>query len=1072
MADMMTEVPEYYGSLVAFEGPQEIITTQLRLLPNSSKLLILPSFQYFARESDGSLPFDARQLILRTHEACHARTEMARTFLRESTPDNKRLVFMNGGTASARMSCIYAISKHETNGDIAKAEAIFSELIQNGIASLKRPSKPEKGPGVSSGLDDAIDMDEQDNNFPEDPITKAMRAADALYLETSFLQDTDELDFTIAARPRSISVPALPVADDLQSAAPFYVFGPTENIENAESTDNAEKAHLPHYVEKWRAMTAAEDQLTDVITVPKSPSCTSVAYPYDPSRPTSAVGPPRAAIESMPTSPVLLGEARLVNIWSPVRSTHKRIKSVDRIYATAIQNQDTSLCNFPQSSSTELEEPIQNSTQEKESNSPKKPILRSNFYSETSYPTFVRPNRAIVRKGLPPPLTLDIKGARQSVSCASQSVYPESNDAHEDIVSQPVPNISQTGTGNDDSFLNLGEDVEPDTKEPFQTVIPMLEDLVIHFQGDESELALEVMIQAFKNNAGQISMPTLLADLEEGVSRSVASTIRSGTRTKDILYSHQATQESTPVYSPEDYDPFTSHGNYPGPRTAGSFSKQDMGSRPREVVVVSTPPTPAQTPPPRPNTLPNKLFHDFDIKECKTAICIQNSLRSILNGYFPPENIGYHQFNFPLLPELSSFWRPVFREMPSGNASATRKIDLILAMGTQKSAGRGLLGAISGSLEELGREPNGALRSGRLDLRYLIANAMQAFTSQPLANQTQDNPFSNPLLLATLIIPHLETYIAAHSSTRFLLLEYPAEYLSTVLSLQHLIGVDLLKVAGIIDAESSDSKSHRTYRKQASSTVASSPTSSASKGTSAMLLSPKGSKSASDTGEKTYAPQPSFSKANFILTSTAAEAEVATFISTIWRILINISNSYIPETVTVENWKSNPTDYSLSSSSPSHPKEQYAPLFRAAVMLGFASPPEDELLQQSRHRGTRLNYVSSGTYADLPAPTNRPVTPTKSSKASIAETFHSGLATRNPRTARAAHDQRNKLRHILGQEFNAPVDVETADSYDLESEEDGGFSAEERKYMPLWSQRGGPRKGNSRKALKWLGLSN
>ncbi|TGJ78443.1 hypothetical protein E0Z10_g10325 [Xylaria hypoxylon] len=1074
MTDIMVETSEYHGSLVAFEGPEDIISTQLRLLPNSSKILILPSFQYFVGERNGSSPFDARLLIIRTHEACHVRTEMARTFLRESAPDNKRLVFMDGGTVSARMSCISAISRHETNGDIIKAEKIFNELIQNGIASLMRQSKPKPGSGIASRLDTTTDMDGKADDFPDDPISKAMRAADALYLETSFLQDTDEIDFTVEARPRSISVPALPVADELQNAAPFYVFGPTENSENTEIMENSEKAHLPLYVEKWRAMTAAEDQLTETNTVTRPPSCVSEVYPYDPFRPTSAVGPPRTTVESMPTSPVLLGSARLVNIRSPMPSAQKRIKSVDRIYATAIRNQDISLCILPQSTMGKPEEPAQNSTQEKESDSPKKPILRSNFYSETSYPTFVKPNRTIMRKGLPPPLTLDIEGARQSSPCVSQIIDPESNYVHESTLTEPVPSVLETGTGNSDTFLNIGDDFEPDTQEPFQAVLPMVEDLVIHFKGDKSEPALEVMIQALKSGAGEISMPTLLTELEADMSQSATSTTRSAARKlaeNDIVYSRQATQESTPVYSPGDYDPFASHGNYLGHRTTGSLPKQDTGNWPREIVVVSTPPTPAQTPPPRTNTLPGKLFHDFDIKECKTAICIQNSLRSILNVYFPPENIGYHQFNFPLLPELSSFWRPVFREMPSDHSNATRKIDLILAIGAQKGAGRGLLGAINGSLEELGREPNGASRSGRLDLRYLIANAMQAFTSQPLANQTQDNPFSNPLLLATLIIPHLETYIAAHSTTRFLLLEYPAEYLSTVLSLQHLIGVDLLKVAGIIDAESSDPKSYRAYRKQSLHTVASSPTSSASIGASAMLLPPKGPKPKLDAGEKTCPPQPSFSKANFILTSTAPETEIATFISTIWRILIEISDSYIPKTVTVANWKSNTTDYPLSSSSLIHPKEQYAPLFRAAVMLGFAPPPEDEQQQQSQHRGARTNYVSSGTYADLPPPTKRPVTPVKSSKASIAETFRSS-ATRTPRTPRTVHDQRSKLRHILGNEFNAAGSSETGEFYDLEGEEDEIFSAEERKYMPLWSQQGGPRKGNSSKALKWLGLAN
>ncbi|KAI0809695.1 hypothetical protein GGR55DRAFT_161304 [Xylaria sp. FL0064] len=1064
MINMTVETAEYHGSLVAFEGPQDIISTQLRLLPNSSKLLILPSFQYFVKESNADSRFDARSLILRTHAACHARAEMARAFLRDSTPDNKRLAFMNGGAISARMNCISAISKHETHGDAIKAEAIFNELIQHGTAGLKRQSRPEQTPGLISGGLAATDVNEQENDIPEDPNSKAMRAADALYLETSFLE-TDEFDFMTAIRPRSISVPALPVTDELQDAAPFYVFGPTESNEQPQMQG-----------ENWPTAAAGGEQPTDINAVPRSPSCVSERYPYDPLRPTSAVGPPHAAVESVPSSPVLLGEARIVDIRSPMQPRHKRLRSVDRIYATAIRNQDISLCNFPQSTLAKLEEHVQSGTHEEDSGLPQKPVLRSNYYSET-YPTFVRPNRAIVRKGLPPPLTLDTEGARQSVSFVSHSIG-ERNDTEEDTLADHTPNVSETRTEHSGSFLNLGDDFESGADGPFETVLPMIEDLVIHFKGEETDPQLEAMIRAVQNSVSRNFMSPLLTELKGSMNQLLTPKSRISAvnpAEKDIFYSQQTSLEVTPVYDPDEYDPLVSEGNCLGGPTSGILPAQDVSNRPRDTIVISTPPTPARTPPPRTDSLPNKLFHDFDITECKTAICIQNALRSILNVYFPPENIGYHQFSFPLLPELSSFWRPVFREIPSKDSNATRKIDLILAIGAQKSASKTLLGSISNSLEKLGREADGSSRSGRLDLRYLIANAMQAFTSQPLANQTQDNPFSNPVLLATLIIPHLETYIAAHSTTRFLLLEYPTEYLSTVLSLQHLIGVDLLKIAGIIDAETSDPKSYRDHRKQSLHTVSSSPTSSPSRGVSAVLISPKVSKPKVEASEQMCTSQPPFSKANFILTSAAGESEIATFISTIWKILIDISDSYIPAAVTVAHWKGNAQDHLLSPSSSFITKEQYTPLLSAAVLLGFAQPPEDEQQQKPHQQGTRLNYVSSGTYADLPTSRQRPVTPIKPSKTS---TFRSSSATRSPRTPRTAHNQRNKLKHLLGHEaaaFTAAGDAETEDAipyHEFDGEEDNGFWAEERKYMPLWSHQNGLRKANSRKALKWLGLSN
>ncbi|KAI0445615.1 hypothetical protein F4803DRAFT_548125 [Xylaria telfairii] len=1055
MTDMMVETSEYHGSLVAFEGPQDVISTQLRLLPTSPKILILPPFQYFAKEHDADLPFDARLQILRTHEACDARTEMAHNFLRESTPDNKRLVFMNGGTASAQMSCISAISKHKTNGDFTKAETIFNELTQDGIAGLKQQNTPENGTRGISQEEAMAYMDERDDEVPDDPISRAMRAADALDLETAFLQDANDLGLTMACRPRSTSVPVLPIADDLQDVTPFYLVNPTDDPQNLPLSGGVEQGQLL-YVEKWRAMTATEDQLPDPNDLPRPSSGNIEARPYELLRPTSAVGPPRATVESTPGSPALVAEARLVDMRSFIPPSHKRIKSVDRIYATAIRNQDIALCNFPQSAPAKLEDPPckQNDTQEKENSSAGKPILRSNFYCETPYSTFSQSNRSIVRKALPSPLNLGTKESKQPPLDDDQISDPGKNYVHRGTITEPIWNLPEMGTEND---FELGAD------EPFQTVLPMVEDLVVHFKGEESEPKLEAMIQAFKHGRYPISMPPLLPEPKE-------NTDQPGTPTTGGSTQERAEEEhSISIYSCDEYDPFAAHGDYLGSRASAYVSKHDI-SRPQETSI-SNPPTLSQGQS-QSNTPPDKIFHDFDLKDCKTAVCIQNSLRSILNVYFPSENIGYQQFNFPLLPELNSLWRPVFREIPSGDSTVTRKIDLILAIGAQKGVDRRLLSAITGSLEKLGREPNGASRSGRLDLRYLIANTMQAFTSQPLTNQTQDNPFSNPVLLATLIIPHLETYIAAHSGTRFLILDYSPEYLSTVMALQHLIGVDLFKVAGIIDAEASDRRSGPAYRIPTLHKVTYSTATSADEVTSAALLSPKRPKPTLETAERTRPTQSSFSKANFVLTSTATEFEIAALISSIWRILIDISPSYIPENALRPDSNRNHYGHAFSSPSPIDPKEQYPPLLRAAVMLGLAQMPEEEP-QVPPH-----NYVSCGTYADLPAPMQRPVTPVKTSKASIAETYRSNPNRVTPRTPRTTHNQRNKLRHLLGYDaalLDTTGSAESGDGtlpYDIEDEgEQSQFADEERKYMPLWSQEGGPRKGNRSKALKWLGLA-
>lgn len=719
MADTKIQTPECHGSLVAFEGPQDIISTQLRLLPSSPGILILPPFEHFVKGDDPGLPFDARAQILRTHEACDARTEMAHTFLRESTPENKRLVLMNGGTASAQLSCISAISKYETYGDMTKAEMAFNEHIQNGIAGLKQRNRRQNEDVVALKADKTIDSDRQEDEGPDDPISKAMRAADALDLETAFLQDTQEFGPTATIRPRSISVPNLPAMDELSNAAPFYFFGSPENAEKAPQAgvigDNQNG-----YVEKWRSRTADEGQLTDPNTTPESPSCASEVHPYERTRPTSAVGPPRTLVESMPTSPVRVGEA-LIDVRPSTSPTHKRTKSVDRIYAPDIRNQDISICNLPQSHVAKLDEPlwIQENMRERYTDSLKKTNRRSGFHGGLPDPAFVKHNRALVRKYLPPPLSLRNKGSGPLASYVRQSIYPSGKRAHRGAVTEPVPNSLEMETRNAGSLSNMGGEFELDSNESFKTVFPMAEDFVIHFRCDEGEPTLEAMIEAFKQGVYPISMPPLLLEAKADTDQPPTPTTRDSRKPddRDIHDDPRVIHEPIPVYNPDEFNPFVAHGNYLWPPTTAHYLKQHTTDQSGESVAVSPLPTLARAPSPRTNITPDKVFHDFDTRECKTAICIQNSLRSILNIYFPSEHIGYYQYHFPLLPELSSFWRPVFREMTTEGSNTTRKIDLILAIGAQKSADRGLLGSISCSLEKLGRETNGESRSGRLDLR-------------------------------------------------------------------------------------------------------------------------------------------------------------------------------------------------------------------------------------------------------------------------------------------------------------------------------------------------------------------
>ncbi|KAI2625480.1 hypothetical protein GGS21DRAFT_541012 [Xylaria nigripes] len=1068
MADVLAETPDYHGSLVAFEGPRDIISTQLRLLPSSPNLLVLPPVQSFFSKENADTTFDARSYILETHEACDARAEIARAFLRGASPDSKRLVFLNGGTASAHMSCISAISKCETNGDTAAAETIYNRLIQNGVAGLKRNSTPGEEFG-NSMINGVTEMDDQDEEFLDDPISTAMRAADRLDRETAFLQDNSYVfDLTDKSRSRSLSVPAIPLANDEENDMPCYYFSASENNTEAPQPQAQEPNHL---IDADEAQTSAtpEDQSRDPSIESQSSSCLGDVHSTDPRTP-STPGSPYARLESAPSSPILLGEALIVDIRPSFTPRHERIRSVDRIYATAVKNEDILLRNFHESVLAKPEESrgSPNNILKKEDDSPKKPDLRSNFHNFAPCPTIAKPNKTMMRKKTPPPLKLEVRDLQQPTSYAIRGSDSGRDDAHFVLPDDLGPNISAKKTEHCTSFLDLCDDVETVVNSPFETVLPMTENLVILFKSEETEPKLEAMVQALKNGTFPATMPPLLPRPNAFTERLDTPSTRSSTR----KLSRQNTQESQqpieeepmPLQEPEEYDLFAYYGEDLRSPTLYS-SRHDTYSQSQATLVVSTPPTPAQTPPPELEKLPKRIFHEFDIRACKTAVCIQNPLRSILNLYFSPEHTGYQQFNFPLLPELGSFWKPIFREIASGSPKTARKTDLILAIGAQKSSGKDLMNMICSSLDKLGKRPHGEFRSGRLDMRYLIANAMQAFTSQPLASQTQDNPFSNPILLATLIIPHLETYIAAHPTTRFLILEYSSNYLSTILALQHLIGIDLMKITGIVDSDATESKSYCTRSPQIVDTKTHATKTAASTRNWETPFASNGSQSEVEVTEKNNVPQSLFSKADFILPSTASEFEIATFISNIWRILINTSALYIPNNT--QSPDANCIPRYISSSSSNCAENQYPLLFRAASMLGFVPTLE----QQPQHLGAPQNYRSSSTFADFPVPRPRIIAHSRSSNA-LHSAFHSNPAPRIPRPLR---HQRSKLLHLLGREFTGVSDTGPSENInlypDLEDEDERRFTAEERKYMPLWSHQGGPRKGNSRKALKWLGLA-
>ncbi|KAK6955366.1 hypothetical protein Daesc_003001 [Daldinia eschscholtzii] len=1106
----METTTQYHGSLIAFEGPQDTISTQLRLLPSSPNILIIPPLQQFMKEGSPGIPFHAQSHILAVHNACCDRAEVARAFLQNSTPRNKRLVFMNGGTASAQMECITDISKHLTNGDFAKAERIFHRLVRDGVAGLQSQGLTNTNFEPLQIIPTRSQLGNEDGEIASDPASQAMRAAEALDLQTASLQPNNEIDLTNSTRSRSTSH-ANGTGEILATQTPPQT--PRRSL----TTPDSRKAPR-------RILEPAEPQINELDIQPKSSNSLDEECPKSKWSPASLdLSSPRSfKYESMPNTPSIC-EAFAVEVRpSATTASHKKIRPVDRIYSSAIRNQDILLCSFPEPprSRPQSMDVSPNSHQSK-------PTLRSKFTTEIPRPTFGTPSRSMVRRNPPSPLKL-YKSPLRPTTYIDRGTSPRNNYVDRGTTTEQESNqgISKSDT-RDSISLYIEGPVEDDRDESHGPVLPMVENLVILFKSEKCDPRLEATVQSFREGRYPISkLPTETEEGEDEINHEPKVSEQSEPESvspTNKRHSRAQHAEVAPAYrmGSDDYDPFA-YGKYPEPSRAWPF-KPGVNSNHRP----STPPTPAQTPPLAIGKL-DRCFHDFTTTDCRTAVCMQNSLRSILNIYFPPEDTGYHQFNFPLLPELSSLWKPVFREADPGTVvQRKRKVDLILAVGAQQGVDKEFLGAISGSLEKLGTKPNGVSRSGRLDLRFLIASAMQAFTAQPLTNQTQDNPFSNPLLLATLIIPHLETYMAAHSATRFLLLEYPPEHLATVLALQRLVGVDLLKVAGILYSEDTSPQPYPGFkvplRTNSHLRTDSGPGILRSTSRSgATLLAPARSK---------HGETPSFAKANFLLTSSANESEIATLISTIWKILIDISPFYIPEGMASRASMHIERDSKRDSHSHFHgnqgrplaqtplisaAQQQPGPVTNASAIMGFRRqcaseddppaeynsgivytetnpppPPPKHLSSPSPSSPSNPSspvplsphsHSHSHPLPQAPPPPPPPPSQTKSSPLSLHPAKSSKGSVRSTRTARS---QRNKLRSLLGRDPDgsiAEVEVDIGKGVgvgvdgdeDWDSgwdEEDARLAAEARKYMPLYGRRGGPRKGSSRKALKWLGLA-
>ncbi|KAL1865210.1 hypothetical protein Daus18300_007337 [Diaporthe australafricana] len=1002
-------------------------------------------------------PFHARSYIKEVHNAAQTRHEAAVQFLRDSSPINKKLVFLNGGTAGAVSQCISAISEQQTSGDTYQAELAFRSIALEGLRGLDREDKysdqatmwmlgSEQSP---SGL--CLEVEE-----PEDPIIKAMRAADLLYKETDSLQP---IDCYIRTRPRSLSVPMYGYSDGMGEPSPFFVFGsaPCEEPQPHPVCDSDEPADHKGIAEDEFAKLCANitrhgDSGENLPVLDHAASCAGEPYRHRTGEATSTTHRSDVLL-SPPATPdgVVYGEARLVQMRAS--KAHVRLRESRSLDDLEMEQTRCRRADFYVTSFAKAAPPVDS------------PESRSRHLS-------------IADKPHPSSSLLDLPQARFV-------------KAHTTTIRKSPTFIKRLPKPARDSYVHRGTDAADfdeerhELDEPFQPVLAVVEDLVIHVTGQMPDESLSLVIQYFK--AGEFPVAPFPASLQTAPTDSCPST----PRTADLFDLEDAADvglspvvENSETEDTWEYDPFAARGR--DVRSSSLALQPPSPPPPAGVPPDSHHPVPAGASPPIQRERDSR-FHEFSTAGQPNAVAVQNALRSVLEVYFPPDQDGcYHQFQFPMFRDIGNLWRPIFGDNEArGNDRDENTPDMILALGRQNGVKREFLSALTGQIEKLGARSTGMSRSGRLDLRYLIANAMQSFTAQPLADQTQNSPFDSPYLLAGLIIPHLETYLAANYGTRFLLLEYPAEHLSTVLALQQMVGMDVLKVAGIIDSQATSPSpsgiSSPTSRRQSSQSAV--PFSNAeANGLDSINLPGSPFPDERTKTSSAISRRYSFSEANYLLTCSATESEISVFISTILKHLIDIDPFYTPEISplagrpgTARSTKGTATGPGLSplmskftlQGANGSPAYTHTAVFGPAGNLPLSPPytnDGDSVSGRSTPRvATAPSTVHNFPFPPPPAPRSPSPSPSATSSRSRGAAGH--IAGHGARS-------RSLTRRRLGKMANEGGGDDGASMYAVSVVEDGEFyDEEEKRLMPMYMRQSELRKGNSRKALKWLGLA-
>lgn len=705
MGSVIAEEPGM-GKLVALEGDVDTISTQLRLLPPSQKILVLPSvLENLPRDQDNDA-FNARSFVRHVHNAFTDRTEKARSFLGSSTSTQPRLVFTHGGSVSARSTCIARIAESVTDGNISEAQAIFDEIVKDGVAGLMRDEVHEDNSKFETRKDGGDKTQEELEQTVEDPSTTAMKAADSLDRETAGL-DTDghvddaaetlsgetlEVDDLTPVeekriegeddRPTSCVLPTTPPNsfEDSKLNRPRKSMIPVrEFIFTAPQGEEIKRTVvvLPRSSSLWnRRKTAGSAQIPQLTSTTISAASSSSEHTPCQIRGTDNdddfdIHSP--GTDTFPSTPVVVyGEACLIEMQSAKSDSPplRKVKSVDGFFPGLFANPQ--LLSSPKSVRQSVSFYHPNSRPMTSDGGIETP---SSHFRAVPRPTFVKAFETTIRRS---PTASDCASSSSSLKVLPR-VYVD------------------RGTCADEATTET--EVKEEEVVAFEPVFPVVEDLIINLTPKGSDEIFDTVISSYKDGSYPVFPNLELKDdsISEIEIECDESSRPATAETDDVDFDKRQT-----------YDPYAYHPDGKAQWPLKNYPKV-ITNRAR------SPPTPSRTP--LPNEVAEKMI-DFSPLDSSNAVSLQNSLRQILSVIFPATD-GYSQHLYPVSPEMERLWKPVFKVDESGLLDEnSRTVDQIVALGCESGVKQEFFCQVSGQIERLGAKKNGGSRSGKLDIRY------------------------------------------------------------------------------------------------------------------------------------------------------------------------------------------------------------------------------------------------------------------------------------------------------------------------------------------------------------------